>query len=181
MDKWTFGSLAPTPEAVGANGNIEYKRKTWKSALCNCCCSWSFVCCCVLWCQPCTIAQLYGLSSASPLRPRLACNIAAAVLLILMVVGSSTYYSSYAVSSVMMSAASILSFLFVFQARGRIREMYGIRGSGCGDCLSSFFCLSCSVCQMFKEKQVEMYPSNPQSIKYTTPCEVLEDAPENVV
>jgi hypothetical protein len=35
--------------------------------------------------------------------------------------------------------------------RGEIREKYGIEGSGCGDCCTSYWCLCCALIQQEKE------------------------------
>ena len=35
--------------------------------------------------------------------------------------------------------------------RERIREKYNIPGDGCGDCVSTYCCLCCAICQMHNQ------------------------------
>eukprot|EP01115_Flamella_aegyptia_P008614 TRINITY_DN3594_c0_g1_i1.p1 TRINITY_DN3594_c0_g1~~TRINITY_DN3594_c0_g1_i1.p1 ORF type:complete len:123 (+),score=32.52 TRINITY_DN3594_c0_g1_i1:35-370(+) len=43
--------------------------------------------------------------------------------------------------------------------RGKIREKYGIEGSGCGDCMASFCCGICSISQ--QPRQLDMKGAKP--------------------
>ncbi|KAL2650751.1 hypothetical protein R1flu_018879 [Riccia fluitans] len=42
-------------------------------------------------------------------------------------------------------------FLYTCGYRKRLRAQFGLPESPCGDCLTDFCCLSCSVCQVYRE------------------------------
>lgn len=41
--------------------------------------------------------------------------------------------------------------IYIMMKRGEIRERYGIRGGGCKDCCTSFWCGCCALIQQEKE------------------------------
>ena len=47
--------------------------------------------------------------------------------------------------------SGIFSFISAFLIRQKVRERYGIPGSTGNDCITTFCCTACSVCQMTKQ------------------------------
>ena len=47
--------------------------------------------------------------------------------------------------------SGIFSFISAMLLRQKVRERYGIEGSNGGDCVTAFFCNTCSICQMTKQ------------------------------
>ena len=44
--------------------------------------------------------------------------------------------------------------------RGEIRERFGIKGDGMGDCCSAYWCACCAVIQQEKEVQARLAPGS---------------------
>ena len=49
----------------------------------------------------------------------------------------------------------IFSFISAMLLRQKVRERYGIDGSNGSDCITAFFCTTCSICQMTKQVDEE--------------------------
>ncbi|KAF9524352.1 PLAC8 family-domain-containing protein [Crepidotus variabilis] len=52
-------------------------------------------------------------------------------------------------------AACGLGFIFQMVNRGHVRHRYNIKGSGCGDCCTSFWCSPCQLVQESREIELE--------------------------
>ena len=55
----------------------------------------------------------------------------------------------------------LMSCVFVCRARAKVRQHSGIPGDDCQDCCCSFFCLSCTSCQIFRHLGIGNGPNYP--------------------
>lgn len=164
---WTFESIRSKKVEASYDSTPRKWTKPWYGCFSN-----FGVCCWVLWCQPCTIAQVYGLSGSSGLSSRLGCNIAFLLLFLLFVLGS-VFYENGTGTTVFPILLFLVSFFFVFQARKAIRNSNNINGNVCWDILLSWCCMPCTVCQIFTQKNVRACSSDPNAIEYGTPFQAV--------
>ena len=173
MKVWTFESIAPKAASVDAVGGGEDSEGKWKTGICGCFSNFG-MCCWVTWCQPCTTAQVYGLSGDSKKSAQQRCNISALVLSLMFVLGA--IFSSNANLALALELLSILTMIyFVFEARRKIRKQAKIEENDVLDFVLAACCTSCSICQLFSQKNVEACTSDPEATNYKSPCQVLHD------
>ena len=172
---WTFKSIGPHSENVGASPGDELTKAGWGKGICECFSNCG-MCCWVTWCQPCTVAQLYGLSGASGLSSKTSCQLVALVFILTFLLATLlTPVTQNIAGSLISLFVFLMSFYLVFEARRAIRKKNKIAGDDCSDCATSFFCMPCSICQMFTEKKIKACTSDPESVNYNGPCQHLED------
>lgn len=59
-----------------------------------------------------------------------------------------------------LNACCGLGWVLSMMNRGQVRERYGIKGDGCTDCLTEYFCTCCSLIQVEKEIIVRSQQGN---------------------
>jgi len=167
---WTFHTIAPTDGAAGVPDSAQGK---WKRGLCDCFRSIG-MCCCVCWCQPCTIGQVSSISRGGAAWVCLlvtfgilAFNAGAQFFQIWyqndlqnFVVNGVTsppgLETLLSTATLLGLAASLCACGAVWNARAAYRRRDKIPGE-CGvfsDCLSAWCCAPCSVCQMFSQDSI---------------------------
>lgn len=109
-------------QAYITRNSIYRMPKTWSSGVCDCFNDCSS-CCCTLWC-PCV---QYGYNAEK--------------------LDSGSCCLCCFVTLVFNQAMCC----FIMYQRGLVRSKYGIEGGPCGDCMSSFCCGPCTLCQMARE------------------------------
>tara|TARA_X000001036_G_scaffold48235_1_gene38535 strand:+ start:7794 stop:8429 length:636 start_codon:yes stop_codon:yes gene_type:complete len=167
--EWTFETIAPTDGGAGRSGNPLGR---WRRGLCDCFSNIG-MCCCVLWCQPCTIGQVQSISRGGAAW---ACLLVTFGIIGFNLGGSiiqsaaqfdwanqvaqgrvplpsdiSTVLSAVSLLGV---AASLCACLAVWNARANYRSRDNIPGSCFTDCLFAWCCSPCSVCQMFNQSGI---------------------------
>ena len=167
MKPWTFTTINSTDGAAGVPDGAPGR---WKRGLFECFSSIG-MCCCVLWCQPCTIGQLQSIArGGAPWACLLVTlgiiglNIGGSVFQTLgqvaqlqWTMGDTNMHTTwYWIGGMLSFVASLVACLAVWNARAKYRKRDQIPGE-CGmfsDCLSAWCCAPCSVCQMFSQDDV---------------------------
>lgn len=168
---WSFQSIAP---AEVASQNSENVPGRWKSGLFDCFSNIG-MCCCVLWCQPCTVGQVQSISRGGATWACLlftigiiTFNFGGQISNALWQVAVAHHWNEYQTfedfnpipfntfAQLFLAAASLCTCLGVWNARAAYRRRDQIPGE-CGilsDCLAAWFCSPCSVCQMFSQDEI---------------------------
>ena len=180
---WTFNTIAPVPvEDPGGYPGPEVPRyRVWRSGLFQCFDDIG-MCCCVLWCTPCTVGQV-----ASIVRGGAAwvCLLLAIVIIGFNVGGSVLQFIGQEAqrrwesgdenmhtailwwAGMLSFLASLLTCLAVWNTRAKYRTKNDIRPE-CGmwsDCLAAWCCSPCAVCQMFAEEDITFAGSRSRPYK----------------
>ncbi|KAF8157214.1 PLAC8 family-domain-containing protein [Crassisporium funariophilum] len=134
--------------APGGGGNRNAKNmpvdadgRDWSHGLCGCC--GAFGTCLVATCFPCVVygknkhryEHLTTKGAPHPEHGGSCCS------------GSCMTHGVFAICG--------LGFLFQMSNRKHVRQRYNIKGGGCGDCLTSFFCAPCQLTQDSREIELE--------------------------
>lgn len=184
--RWTFDSITADPD--GLNTPAEEKGNfAWRQQLC--CCFQKVGCCLpcwVLWCQPCTLAQVVRISGAfdncfAKGSKKWAFNLVLLTLLSLGVASSvfelSNSETLQDLSTVVIFVAFIFATVCLFIAKSKIRTDSKVAGGDFTDLLTSMCCMPCVICQLFAQKRYrascepEIDAAGRKSIDYHTPCD----------
>lgn len=151
MDTWTF-------ESIGANGSGTTTKGRWRRGLFDCN---GTTCCCVFFCFPCTVAQAQSVARGG--AGRLCLVIAVAVIVLNLAAQSVTTIdqadaaptsTGVQVAGALSALGGLVLFVAVCNARSIVRAKDDIEPECCdspavSDCLISYFCSMCVVCQLF--------------------------------
>ncbi|KAI0059726.1 PLAC8-domain-containing protein, partial [Artomyces pyxidatus] len=116
-------------------------RREWSHWLC-CCCGDCGACCLACWC-PCILygknrQRLHHLQVQGFPRP-----------------DGGDSCNSHCWASCLLTSTVGCGWILNISLRSDIRARYRIRGSGCGDCCSSFWCFPCDLVQEHREIELE--------------------------
>ncbi|RWA05904.1 hypothetical protein EKO27_g9200 [Xylaria grammica] len=130
-----------TPEKYGQGqagygqpqGHLEKDQGEWQTGICSCgpCSS-----CLLAWCLPCI---LLGQTSERIRDPSMQ---------------SADLLNSDCFLHGAINCFTGCGWIYALLKRGEIRERYGIKGSGCGDCCVSFWCSCCALIQQDNEVKI---------------------------
>ena len=120
----------------------------WRLGLCGCLANlWS--CLGVCFCEPCSVGQVTSISRGGSAQ---ACLYVSVMVFFFLVLGTTLELAGRGAVATVGAVVSVIGGLLVFGAvciaRGRVRLNNQIAGSSFGDCLASFFCAPCSMCQI---------------------------------
>ena len=187
MKAWTFESIAPSAASVDAVAGVEGPEGKWKTGIFGCFSNFG-MCCWVAWCQPCTIVQILGFSESCYPKDKAKCASATAVVAFVFLTLLATVLVLIA-NPLAQSAGYCFAFMvyllaagIVCHVRDSIRLDQDIKADDMEDCSFSLFCLPCSVCQIFSQKNVKACTSDTNAVQYKSPFTFMydgKDAKEN--
>ena len=114
------------------------------------------VCCDVYWCMPCMLGRLYNSVMSGVPNSQ---NIPIAVGVVSAMVLSSLFYLltyPWGFPFFLLMTLPIAGLTLV--QRRRLRHDMGLEPADASDCLASFFCTPCALCQMVKESSARGIP-----------------------
>ncbi|KAF8960431.1 PLAC8 family-domain-containing protein [Flammula alnicola] len=134
--------------APGGGGNrnamnmpVDHDGREWSHGICSCmsdcgiCCKATFLPCIVYGKNKHRYEHLNSTGTPDPAHGGGCCS------------GSCLSYGIFSICG--------LGFLFQMTNRGHVRRRYNIKGGGCNDCCTSFWCAPCELVQESRELELE--------------------------
>ncbi|KAI1180711.1 PLAC8 family-domain-containing protein [Nemania sp. FL0916] len=127
-----YAQHAPMATSQQPHQHLEKDQSEWQTGICHCgpCTS-----CLLAWCVPCI---LLGQTSERQRDPSLQ---------------SADLLNSDCLIHGALTCCGC-GWIYQMLKRGEIRERYGVKGSGCGDCCVSFWCSCCALIQQDNEVKI---------------------------
>eukprot|EP01064_Diplonema_japonicum_P002617 TRINITY_DN1166_c0_g1_i1.p1 TRINITY_DN1166_c0_g1~~TRINITY_DN1166_c0_g1_i1.p1 ORF type:complete len:199 (+),score=43.84 TRINITY_DN1166_c0_g1_i1:90-686(+) len=129
--------------------------KMWKSGLCDCFATGANLCCNVFWCYPCMAGRVHS-AMADDHRDHMNVSVCSSLILAQVVTAGltvglplATHGAVHVPGANMIGACAV--FGYTWWQRHTLSKKLGIQGDMCGDCMISYFCSSCALCQHHTE------------------------------
>eukprot|EP01059_Diplonema_ambulator_P034885 TRINITY_DN8044_c2_g1_i1.p1 TRINITY_DN8044_c2_g1~~TRINITY_DN8044_c2_g1_i1.p1 ORF type:complete len:220 (+),score=24.63 TRINITY_DN8044_c2_g1_i1:22-681(+) len=116
-------------------------------------CDCGELCCNVFWCAPCMLGRIHATAvnnQPGKVDLRVCCIVPTAAAL-----GEGIRWALLLTYGIGPDIGNLFSWVatsaFTEEHRTAIRKTYGIQGTSCNDCLTSWFCTGCAMCQHYRE------------------------------